>query len=303
MKPPPPTWGARKHQKGERSSEKNNPENDCLPLEDPLGVYYDLAVDMIGNHHENLTREFLRGFCAMQQAFNARAFGDVTKKHCRGIHIIHDADTEGYCRHPLCPSCWLKRELVIRDTLTKTPAPPRWIYRESSTFPLREFDSRDADKAWEAFRARYVRSLTPLVWSLEITQLEEGYSAPVTYDELTNLGFRYRGIFSDSGGGRYKSIPVMCSESGVVPTPIGNYGFIFDTPCKDAEMLTEWREHVMSPVKVISDFMHHAALPVIPKKVHLGKQFYALSMKEKKSQSVEILDTGGVKSPEAPVVH
>lgn len=303
MKKQPPTWGARKHHKGERTTGKQDPKEDDQPLDDPLGVYYDLAVDMIGNHHEALTHGFNRGFCAMQHAFNARAFGEVSKKHCRGIHIRHDSDTEGYCRHPLCPSCWLKRELVIRDVLVNTPAPPLWVFRESSTIPLREFDSEGADKIWEAFRARWVKSLKPLVWSLEIVKLEEGTAAPKSYDELTNLGFRYRGVFSDTGEPRYKALPVMCSESGVVPTPVGGYGFIFDTPCKDSDMLTEWREHVISPVKVISDFMHHAALPVIPKRVHLGRQFYALSMREKRPQSVEILDTGSPESTEDTVVQ
>lgn len=300
MKKQPPTWGARKHHKGERASGNHDPDEDSEPLDDPLGVYHDLAAGMIGNHHEELTRAFLRGFCAVQHAFNERTFGDKPMEHCVGVHIKHKRRHGGYCRHPLCPSCWLKRELVIRDVLVNTPAPPLWIFRESDTIPLREFGTLNADRTWEAFRARKVRSLTPLVWSLEVVEVEEGMDVPKAYDPLTNVGFRYRGIFADSGGHRYKTIPVMNPSTGAVPTPVGTYAMIYDTHCRDPDMLTEWRESTISPVKIISNFLYHAALPIIHKEVHLGRQFYAASMLETRTPSVAKSDTGNQGSQGIP---
>lgn len=222
---------------------------------DPLGVFLDISQDFLGvRDPDGLCPDFKHQFCAIQKAWGSRR-----ARFCQSLFRSH-VGAPSQCRHPLCPSCWCRREHRIRESLLGAPGTPG-VLRTTSVLPLQAWGTPGARALFEAFRARAVRSLSPVVWALEVIEDPQGIlDIGVNPQWYPEPHFRYRGLFLDSGAPRRAerdSETPGCPKHTLVSDPLGISGphSVWSTEAITGGPmgLLAWRHEIPTPVRILRE--------------------------------------------------
>jgi hypothetical protein len=110
---PPPSGGDTPSRPAPRLDPRLDPDRD------PLGVWADVIAAITTVEGAGFTPDVKAAWQKTQQRFMNAA--GVT---CRGHSIWHPPDATRCC-HPICPSCWVDREIAIRTAIEASSGP--WL--------------------------------------------------------------------------------------------------------------------------------------------------------------------------------
>jgi hypothetical protein len=144
----------------------------------PLGpdryhVWTDVETDRLANYDDDgdlvsidsLHDEFKLYFAQAQGLANAK-----TKKQCRGYFINHTRNAT-WCGHPLCPSCWVRRQFKVRAAVP-TIAADGWLVKISDLVGVNELYSAP-EHFNRTFTSRNQPRVNLVAWWSELSPCED----------------------------------------------------------------------------------------------------------------------------------